>query len=277
MSDTEPGIDLNDETTASCCDDTPLWSAPFGRRLLELVDYRKGITALDIGSGTGFPMLELAMRLGPSCTVYGVDPWSAAANRARLKAAHCGITNISLVEGAAENLPLGDASVDLIVSNNGLNNVPDLPAVLRECARVARPGCQFVMTMNLDGTMVEFYDVYRESLRAHGMAEYLPAIDAHIRAKRPPIALIERLFGENRFARKRSIAEGFDYRFADGTAMLNHFFIRLAFLDGWKSCIPAGERQRIFADIESRINAKSADGKGFALTVPFVAMEFVKE
>ncbi len=277
MSVFEPGIDLNDDTIASCCDDTPLWSAPFGRRLLELVDYRKGITALDIGTGTGFPMLELAMRLGSSCTVYGVDPWSAAANRARLKAAHCGITNIRLIEGAAESLPLGDASVDLIVSNNGLNNVPDLPAVLRECARVARPGCQFVMTMNLDGTMVEFYDVYRESLRAHGMAEYLPVIDAHIRAKRPPIALIERLFGENRFARKRSIADGFDYRFADGTAMLNHFFIRLAFLDGWKSCIPAGERQRIFADIESRINAKSADGKDFTLTVPFVAMEFVKE
>jgi len=39
----------NDATLISCTDDVPLWSAPFGYTLLDMVEYRKGITALDIG------------------------------------------------------------------------------------------------------------------------------------------------------------------------------------------------------------------------------------
>lgn len=276
MSDIKPVIDPNDDCTASCCDDTPQWSAPFGARLLELVEYRRGITVLDIGTGTGYPLLELAMRLGPTCRVYGVDPWAAALARARLKAEVCGIDTVTLIRGAAEALPFADASIDLMVSNNGLNNIADMSAALRECARVARKGCRFVMTMNLEGSMVEFYDVYRESLRAHGMSELLPAIEEHIRAKRPGTARVEELFRECGFSPGRTVADSFVWRFADGTAMFGHFLIRLAFLDAWKACVPAGARDRIFADIEARINAESGDGKGFALTVPFVAMEFIK-
>ncbi|HTX88990.1 MAG TPA: class I SAM-dependent methyltransferase, partial [Bacteroidales bacterium] len=60
-------------------DELPLWSAPFGLTLLETVRLRKNINILDIGSGGGFPMLELAERSGPSCRVYGVDPSEDAA------------------------------------------------------------------------------------------------------------------------------------------------------------------------------------------------------
>ena len=55
-------------------DEFPFWSAPFGIKLLDMINYRRGITALDIGFGTGFPLVELAMRLGPTCTVRGIDP-----------------------------------------------------------------------------------------------------------------------------------------------------------------------------------------------------------
>ena len=55
-------------------DEFPFWSAPFGTKLLDMINYRRGITALDIGFGTGFPLVELAMRLGPTCTVRGIDP-----------------------------------------------------------------------------------------------------------------------------------------------------------------------------------------------------------
>ncbi|MBN1577163.1 MAG: hypothetical protein JW913_11460 [Chitinispirillaceae bacterium] len=60
------------------CDELPFWSAPFGLKLLDLIEYRRNITALDIGFGCGFPLIELAMRLGPTCTVYGIDPWDEA-------------------------------------------------------------------------------------------------------------------------------------------------------------------------------------------------------
>lgn len=43
-------------------DELPFWSAPFGISLLETVRLRPGMNVLDIGSGSGFPMLELADR-----------------------------------------------------------------------------------------------------------------------------------------------------------------------------------------------------------------------
>ncbi len=129
----------------SVIDELPLWSAPFGLKLLEAIKIRKKITVLDIGSGLGFPVLEIAMRLGESCKVYGIDPWKEAVNRIRQKISFYGIRNVEIFDGVAENIPLPDHSVDLIVSNNGINNVNDLSKTLLECTRVCKPGGQFVV------------------------------------------------------------------------------------------------------------------------------------
>jgi ubiquinone/menaquinone biosynthesis C-methylase UbiE len=167
MSFTGSNPDFNDDTLVSCLDEAPLWSAPFGKALLAMVDYKKGITALDIGFGTGYPFLELAMRLGSSSLIYGIDPWAGAVRRTKLKAKQYSIDNIRIIESPAEKIPLPDSSVDLIVSNNGLNNVTDLSKVIAECCRIARPSCQFLMTMNLNTTMTEFLMVQKQ---LHGHA-----------------------------------------------------------------------------------------------------------
>ena len=61
-------------------DELPLWSAPFGLPLLDTIRLRKGINILDIGSGAGFPLLEIAERSGKTAVVYGIDPSSDAIN-----------------------------------------------------------------------------------------------------------------------------------------------------------------------------------------------------
>ncbi|MBV9110299.1 MAG: methyltransferase domain-containing protein, partial [Gemmatimonadetes bacterium] len=81
----EEAIDFDDARVVAAYDELPLWSAPFGMLLLDRVPMRRGMTALDVGCGTGFPLLELAQRLGPSCTVHGIDPWRPALARAREK------------------------------------------------------------------------------------------------------------------------------------------------------------------------------------------------
>src|ERR1035437_237983 len=96
-------FDLNSEQLIEVFDELPLWAAPFGLKLLEKVVLRKGITALDIGFGAGFPLTELAMRLGSTCKVYGIDPWAVASKRARKKIAFYGIENVEIIEGVAEN------------------------------------------------------------------------------------------------------------------------------------------------------------------------------
>src|SRR4030066_2562770 len=111
---------------ADVYDEVSVWSAPFGQKLLDIVEYKPNISAIDIGFGTGFPLTELAMRLGESCMVYGIDPWKEGIIRANRKINYFRITNIKIIEGYAESIPLANACLDLIVSNNGLNNVNDL-------------------------------------------------------------------------------------------------------------------------------------------------------
>ena len=55
-------------------DEVPLWSASFGLLLLKHLELKPNLTVIDIGSGAGFPLMELAGRLGKSCTLYGLDP-----------------------------------------------------------------------------------------------------------------------------------------------------------------------------------------------------------
>lgn len=267
----------NDATLVACTDDIPLWSAPFGRVLLDKVIYSKSIAALDIGCGTGFPLLELAMRLGSSSCVYGIDTWPGALQRAVQKAKQFSIDNALVIEGSAEGVPVKDATIDLIVSNNGLNNVVSIDNVLSECSRVARPGCQFIMTMNLDTSMPEFYTLFKACFLAHDIESLTENIDRHIKYKRPAVAMISAICARNGFEEIDMTYDTFSMKFSDGTAMLNHYFIRLAFIESWIHCIPDSKRAAVMADVERRMNALAAAQGGVTLTIPFVCMEFCKK
>jgi arsenite methyltransferase len=257
-------------------DELPFWSAPFGLQLLEKVDYTPNIHALDIGPGTGFPLMELAMRLGNNSIIYGIDPWKEAINRARRKANYFGIRNIKFKVGMAENLPLKDASVDLITSNNGLNNVEDMEKAISECARVAKSGAQFVQTMNLDDTMFEFYRQMEEVLNYMHLFDQIEQMYLHINQKRKPVDEVVSILMKTGFLIKDLEHNQFNYRFTDGTAFLNHPFIRLAFVDAWYSLLPEGRQEIIFDAIESRLNEQAGILGGLKLSVPFVLINAIR-
>jgi len=264
--------DLNNKELISIIDELPLWSAPFGLQLLEKIIYRKNITALDIGSGTGFPLLEVAMRLGNSCKLYGLDPWEAAIERIKMKISVCGLNNIELITGIAEKIPLPDNSVELIFSNNGLNNVDDIDSVIRECKRICKPGAQFVFSYNTDKTMNEFYSVMEEILVEKNMTTQLGLMKEHIYKKRKPVDEYLELLKKYSFSVDDISEYKFDFRFVDGTTMLNHFLIRLAFIESWKNIIPESSQAEIFSEIEKRLNTISNNDLVLRLTIPFVVI-----
>lgn len=269
-------LDLNHPDLVSVLDELPLWSAPFGLKLLSMVRLRRDIAALDIGCGTGFPLLELAGRLGSTCRITGLDPWEAAIARIRMKIRTTGIGNVTVVPGMAENMPFADASFDLIVSNNGINNVTDPEAVMGECARVARPGAQLVITMNLPDTMKEFYEVFADVLRSSGLEHALPALQAHIYAKRKPAEWTAGLVQRAGFRIERTEEETFSMRYADGTAMLNHFFIRLAFLEPWRLVVPELQRDRVFRTLEEALNRYAERSGELRMKVPFLCLSALR-
>jgi arsenite methyltransferase len=258
------------------CDELPFWSAPFGLKLLDSIDYKTDITALDIGFGSGFPLIELAMRLGESCTVYGIDPWKDILTQVKRKIDCFGIRNASLLTGYAESIPLHNGSVDLITSNNGINNVHDAEQVFSECARILKPGGQFTWTMNTEKTMFEFYTLLEKVLTEMGLDGSVEAMYCHIDEKRPPVNRLLALLQQKGFTIRALESEQFSYRFSDGTAMLNHYFVKIAFLESWKSFLPPDREEEVFLRLEAALNEYARLCGGMKLSVPFMLVDAVK-
>jgi ubiquinone/menaquinone biosynthesis C-methylase UbiE len=262
---------------ADVADECSIWSAPFGLKLLDFIDYKQNITAIDIGFGTGFPLTEIALRLGESSTVYGIDPWTDAIVRANKKIEYYRINNIKIVEGVAESIPLGDNSVDLIVSNNGINNTTDINKVIAECSRIIKSGGQFIQTFNLDKSMFEFYGELEKVLYDLNMNTEIGLMRQHIYDKRRPLDEMISMIQNNGFIIRDLEHDQFNYKFSNGTAMLNHYFIRLAFMDSWIKILPENKQEQIFDTIEMRLNEKAKMLGGIKLTIPFVLINATKK
>jgi arsenite methyltransferase len=101
---------------------------------------------LDLGSGAGADVLIAARRVGPTGRAIGLDITDEMLERARRNAAEEGATNVEFLQGYIEDLPLPDASVHVVISNCVINLSADKRQVIREAARVLRPGGRFAVS-----------------------------------------------------------------------------------------------------------------------------------
>ncbi|MGE0713837.1 MAG: class I SAM-dependent methyltransferase [Alphaproteobacteria bacterium] len=242
-----------------------MWSATAGLLLLDHVPLARGARILDLGCGTGFPMLELAERSGPGALVCGVDPWIAALARARAKAETWGIAGAVAIAGSGGRLPFREGAFDLAVSNFGVNNFDDPPAVFAECRRVLRPGGRLAFTTNLVGHMAELYAALAGMLRDRGDTAALERLDAHVR-HRATVAGLKRLCSGAGLVVERVRRRRLAMRFASGEALFGHHLIRLGFLPAWSSV----------ADDETLRMATAALPAPLSLTLPLAYVEAVR-
>ena len=107
-----------------------------------LAALRKGETVLDLGCGAGVDCFLAHEAVGREGFVVGVDmtPDMLAKARAGAEKRGLGSDQLEFRLGEIENLPAGDATVDVVVSNCVVNLSPDKPRVFREALRVLRPG-----------------------------------------------------------------------------------------------------------------------------------------
>lgn len=105
-----------------------------------------GEVVLDLGSGAGGDVLVSARRVGPTGRVYGLDMTTEMVELARANAAQAGVANVEFLQGFLEEVPLPDASVDVVISNCVINLAADKRVVLAEAARVTRPGGRFAVS-----------------------------------------------------------------------------------------------------------------------------------
>jgi len=259
--------DFSSPRIVAAYDEVPLWSAMFGLLLLEEVPLAGVRTALDAGCGTGFPLIELAERLGPAAEVHGIDPWRAGLARAAEKVRCRATPNVTLHEGSAAAMPFPDGTFDLIVSNLGINNFDDREAVVRECRRVARGGAVLALTTNLQGHMRELYAVFDEVLATAAQRD---ALREHVE-HRATIPAVRELLGRGGFEVVRVVERTGTMRFASGTALLNHHFIKLGFLDAWKK-VAEGSEEEVFARLQEALDRRGE----LSLTIPMAYIEAAK-
>ena len=111
-----------------------------------VADLREGEVVLDLGSGGGIDVILSAKRVGPTGLAYGLDMTDEMLQLARKNAADAGIANAVFLKGMIEHVPLPARSVDVVISNCVINLSTDKAAVLREMARVLRPGGRIGVT-----------------------------------------------------------------------------------------------------------------------------------
>jgi arsenite methyltransferase len=106
----------------------------------EFVDAEPGETLLDLGCGAGLDLYLYAQKIGPNGKLLGLDLSEPMLSKARANLAAVGVSNVEWLRASADAIPLPDNSVDLVTANGIYNLSPDKDAVMREVARVLKPG-----------------------------------------------------------------------------------------------------------------------------------------
>jgi len=130
-----------------------------------LAQLSSGETVLDLGSGGGIDVLLSARRVGPTGFAYGLDMTDEMLALAERNRTESGAENVRFLKGHIEQIPLPDASVDVIISNCVINLSADKDQVLREAFRVLRPGGRFAVSdVMVEG---EIPDAVRKDMEAY--------------------------------------------------------------------------------------------------------------
>jgi arsenite methyltransferase len=147
-----------------------------------MASLKKGEVVLDLGCGGGIDCFLAASAVGEEGRVIGVDMTPPMIDRARVTAESHGFRNVEFRLGEIENLPVSDASVDVVISNCVINLSPDKSRVFREAFRALKPGgrlmvSDIVLVGDLPDAVKDSPDAYVSCLAgALPRAEYLAAI-----------------------------------------------------------------------------------------------------
>lgn len=103
-------------------------------------EIKEGDVVLDLGSGAGFDVFLAQRKVGHKGRVIGVDMTKEMIAKAKQNAEKLNVKNVEFILGDIEDLPVNDASIDIIISNCVINLAPDKDKVFQEAYRVLKNG-----------------------------------------------------------------------------------------------------------------------------------------
>lgn len=176
----------------------PRYGALFGRMLLSRVPTAERVQVLDIGCGTGHPSLDLLERLPEGSRVIAIDADPALIDHARLRARGNAGRHIFFSVASAEELKFGDEVFDVVIGNLVLHALPSPERALGEARRVLVDGGLLLLTVALDGSFVELFDMFRELALKHDDAQLAARVE-RIAGRYPSANVLEAMATTNGF------------------------------------------------------------------------------
>ena len=253
----------------------PLWSAPFGRMLLsafQACPLQPGWQVVDVACGTGYPTLEVARLLGDDGDVAGIDIWNAGIARASAKAQALRLHNVTFLVADVAGCDLPEHTFDLALCNLGLTNFAQPEAALAGIARLLQPNGMLILTINLQGSMQEFFETYRGVLNDLGLLDLSWDVE-RVMHMQPTLERAEALLDMAGFTVDQTISDHFTLPFPDGSTFLRSPLVGMGFLHAWLKVIGDHSLRRvIFHEIERRLNARAAAWGRLDLTVPMLCI-----
>ena len=118
----------------------PALMGPCAEQLADAAGITEGQCVLDLGCGSGIVARTVARRVGPNGSVAGADVNAGMLEEARMRAAEFNAPRITWHHNEEAELPFAEESFDAVLCQQGLQFMPDRPAVMVEIARVLKPG-----------------------------------------------------------------------------------------------------------------------------------------
>ena len=268
-------LDWQDEKVVDIYDEVSLWSAPFGRLLLENIPMRRGMKVLDLGFGTGFPLVELSQRLGNESQIYGVDIWEAAMERTRKKISTLEIENITIFNHSATKIELDNDSIDLVTSNLGINNFEDRQQVYSEVSRILKEGGSLALTTNPVGTFRELFEVFDDSLKYCGLDKERILLEGYLKKRNTKEGIIREIEQVN-LKHILTRHDETNMRFTCSRSMLDHNLMRIGFRAGWNQFVGKENQLMFYNNVIKKIDNHIEEHGEFRITIPMLYLEFVK-
>ncbi len=248
----------------------PLWARRFGRLLLAHIHLPERAMVLEVGCRTGYFSLELIRRLDGQSRIIALDHSSALLDVARSKAGDLSGRRIFFrSERLTGKLAFADDVYDLTCSNVGLDEVEaPLAEAVAEMARVTKPGGQVAVSLPLEGTWGEFFDLYREVLVKADRDDILQRLEEHLE-EYPSPAEVRRVFEQAGLQDVSVEMERFQLLFKSAREFFFAPVVEYGPLRTWKALAGKGqEMQDIFWNIKEAIDAYFG---GVAFSVSVVA------
>jgi len=218
---------------------------------------------LDVNCGTGANSIELAERMKGKGEVIGIDPSAERIEIARAKALVKKAMDVSFEQGIASDLQLESHRHDVVIGDASMSHALEIPDVLAEMVRVARPEGRVILKMTTRGSFDEFFSVYWEALHDIGMDDAVWTALERLINERHTMSEAEAMAGRSGLRNIESFKSKEEFSFASAREFLEAPLNADYFLKEWVEIVPAERRdavlERLTAIIERERNNAQFD------------------